>query len=114
MYRCRKPRWVSARFFLNGSKASAYVAPVHTSGSRSDGSDPFTIPSKFAAMFLRELAVAVATLSYAKSAIKDYAARYGASPASTAQTVRAFLLAIATATTLGWRRSRILAIHWLF
>ena len=33
----REPRWVFARFHLNGPKTSAEAVPVHTSGSGSDG-----------------------------------------------------------------------------
>ena len=33
----REPRWVFARFHLNGSQTSAEAVPVHTSGSGSDG-----------------------------------------------------------------------------
>ena len=36
-YRRREPRWISARFFLIGSKASAFALPIHTSGLRSYG-----------------------------------------------------------------------------
>ena len=55
IHRRREPRWISARLSLNGSKTSAFAVPVHTSGSRSDGSDPFTISCQFAAMFRSEL-----------------------------------------------------------
>ena len=37
IYRRREPRWISARFFLIGSKASALALPVHTSGSEAIG-----------------------------------------------------------------------------
>ena len=33
----REPRWVFARFHLNGPETSAEAVPVHTSGSGSDG-----------------------------------------------------------------------------
>jgi hypothetical protein len=33
----REPRWVFARFHLNGPKTSAEAVPVHTSGLGSDG-----------------------------------------------------------------------------
>jgi hypothetical protein len=39
----REPRWVFARFHLNGSETLAKAMPVHTSGSGSDGSDRLTI-----------------------------------------------------------------------
>src|SRR5262245_43555360 len=43
MCRCREPRWVFARFHLNGSKTLAAAMPVHTPGSGSDGVTAFTI-----------------------------------------------------------------------
>lgn len=52
IHRRREPRWISARFSLNGSKAQAVALPVHTSGSRSGWGDPFTISCQFAAIFL--------------------------------------------------------------
>ena len=49
-YRRREPRWISARFFRIGSKASAFALPVHTSGSRSYGPCRLTIPCQVAAI----------------------------------------------------------------
>ena len=37
----REPRWIFARFHLNGAKALAEAMPVQTPGSGSDGGDPF-------------------------------------------------------------------------
>ena len=37
----REPRWIFARFHLNGAKALAGAMPVQTPGSGSDGGDPF-------------------------------------------------------------------------
>jgi hypothetical protein len=39
----REPRWVFARFHLNGAETLAEAMPIQTSGSGSDGSDRFTI-----------------------------------------------------------------------
>jgi hypothetical protein len=36
----REPRWIFARFHLNGAKALAEAMPVQTPGSGSDGGDP--------------------------------------------------------------------------
>lgn len=38
-----EPRWVFARFHLNGPATLADTMPVHTPGSGSDGGDRFTI-----------------------------------------------------------------------
>jgi hypothetical protein len=35
--RCREPRWIFARFHLNGAQTLACAMPVHTPGSGSDG-----------------------------------------------------------------------------
>src|SRR5215471_13183399 len=45
--RRREPRWIFARFHLNGAKALAEAMPVQTSGSGSDGGDPFRHLSPF-------------------------------------------------------------------
>ena len=37
----REPRWISACFYLIAPKASVLTLPIHTSGSRSNGRDPF-------------------------------------------------------------------------
>ena len=37
----REPRWIFARFHLNGAKALAEAMPVQTPGSGSYGGDPF-------------------------------------------------------------------------
>ena len=37
----REPRWIFARFHLNGARALAEAMPVQTPGSGSDGGDPF-------------------------------------------------------------------------
>ena len=42
--------WISARFFLIGSKASAFALPVHTSGLRSYGTCRLTISCQVAAI----------------------------------------------------------------
>ena len=47
----REPRWISARLLLNAPETSAFAVPVHTSGSRSDGIDPFLHSCQVAAMF---------------------------------------------------------------
>jgi hypothetical protein len=50
MYRRREPQWISACFFLIGSKASAFALPVHTSGLRSCGTFRLTISCQVAAI----------------------------------------------------------------
>jgi hypothetical protein len=37
MFRRREPRWIFARFPLNGPKTLAFAMPVHIPGSGSDG-----------------------------------------------------------------------------
>ncbi len=37
----REPRWISACFPLIAPKALVLTLPIHTSGSRSNGRDPF-------------------------------------------------------------------------
>jgi hypothetical protein len=49
-YRRREPRWIFARFFLIGSKTSAFALPVHTSGLRSYGTCCLTISCQVAAI----------------------------------------------------------------
>ncbi len=49
-YRRREPRWISARFSLIGSKASAFALPVHISGLRSYGTCHLTISYQVAAI----------------------------------------------------------------
>jgi hypothetical protein len=41
--RRREPRWIFARFHLSGARALAEAMPVQTTGSGSDGGDPFRI-----------------------------------------------------------------------
>ena len=45
-YRRREPRWISACFPLIAPKASMLTLPIHTSGSRSNGFDPFPSPGR--------------------------------------------------------------------
>jgi hypothetical protein len=47
----REPRWISACFPLIAPKALVLTVPIHTSGSRSNGRDPFPSLAD-AAMFL--------------------------------------------------------------
>jgi WGR domain-containing protein len=46
IYRSREPRWISACFPLIAPKASIVTLPIHTSGSRSNGCDPFPSPGR--------------------------------------------------------------------
>lgn len=57
--RRRELRRISARFFLNTPYATASTVPVHTSCSRSNGSDPFAISCQFAAIFRGDLSFSV-------------------------------------------------------
>lgn len=68
IHRRRGPRWISARLSLNGSKTWASALPVHASGSRSDGSYPFTISCRVAAILSEtsSLPRGVASLSSAR------------------------------------------------
>jgi hypothetical protein len=46
IYRSREPRWISACFPLIAPKASMLTLPIHTSGSRNNGCDPFPSPGR--------------------------------------------------------------------
>ena len=60
--------WISARFFLIGSKASAFALPVHTSGLRSYGTCRLTIPCQVAAILSGVSSFIRFTLSFSQAA----------------------------------------------